>query len=67
METVWEYCVIKHPTKEQAKAGKSATFVSVPTPCLAETEDDVRMRAIREIPQEVMDLPGKVQVVVRPF
>ena len=67
-ESLWQYCVLKHPTPEQRKnGGRTEIVLPVSDWVLAENEREVVMIATRRIPEEHMEDAGRLEVGVRPF
>jgi mannitol/fructose-specific phosphotransferase system IIA component len=65
---LYQFAVIKHPTKKQAEENseKSVLIVDVKT-VLATDEKAAALIAARAIPEEHMSVLDQLEVVVRPF
>lgn len=65
---LFEYCVIYKPKAE--KNGKAADKAKVIVPLkmvLAESQQEVTLKAAREIPENYADKMSQCEVAVRPF
>jgi hypothetical protein len=67
-ERLFRYAVLKNPTKEEREKGARTVVVVPPSDwCLARTEQEVVMKATREIPEEEMKDADRLEVAVSPF
>lgn len=70
-DTLFEYAIVFHgkPTKEEAdrNARIRSKLLAGPKAILARDEEEVRVLAAREIPEEYMDRLDQVEVLVVPF
>lgn len=68
---LFEYAILHHPkkTKAQVETGEDAKSVIVSEPkfMLAGTDNEVSVRAAREIPDKYLDKLEDVEILVRPF
>lgn len=65
---LFQYAIILHPTEEQAKEGKRAIIVKQPGECVvAKDEQELVLRAAREIPEKHLNVLDRIEVAVRPF
>lgn len=66
-QNVFEYVVVKHPTVEEAEAGKGSEIVVPLTQVCANDDRAATLRANRAIPEDHMNNEARLEVVVRPF
>ena len=62
-----QYCVYKQPTPDEVKAGKRTEVLLQPSDWILGTEEEVRMRAIRAIPDTEIANASRLAVVIRTF
>lgn len=68
LDRLFQYAVLRHPTGEQAKQGGKTEVVISPTDFfLAANEEEAHMRAVKAIPDDMMNEAGRLEVAVRPF
>ena len=66
--SLFQYGIILHPTEEDAKNGKRAIIIKQPGDCVvAKNEQELVLRAAREIPENYLSVLDRVEVAVRPF
>ncbi len=66
-ERLYEYAVIKHPTKEERDKGATSVLLVAPSYVLAVNENAVLIQASLKIPREEMNHADRLEVAVRPF
>ena len=67
-ERLFRYAVLKNPTKEEREKGaRTEIVIGLSEWFLAKTEQEVVMRATREIPEEEMKNADRLEVAVQPF
>lgn len=66
-QQLFEYCIIWHPTPEQAKEGRKTEIIRDVTRILAKSIEAASMAASMNIPVERKDDLDQIQVVLRPF
>ena len=71
MSKLFEYAIIHHPKTVKDAAGNETqgadVLVKPPTFLLAKGDEEVAMRAAREIPEQYLDKLEEVEICVRPF
>jgi hypothetical protein len=68
VKTLFWYAVIKDPTKDEADAGDQPILVIPPRATLANDEQEVRLLAAREIPENVIGKEAdRIRIAVSPF
>ncbi len=67
-EYLYQYAVLLHPTQSDQKKGVRAEVIVPPSDfMLARNDQEVVMKATREIPSEIMEHADRLEVAVRPF
>jgi hypothetical protein len=67
-ETLYQYAVILHPTKDGREKGERSAILVKPSEwILARSEQEVLMIATREIPESQMANADRIQIAIRPF
>jgi hypothetical protein len=67
-ERLYQYAVIKHPTKEKRDEGARSEIIIKPSEfMLARTEDEVMIAATRRIPEDQLEDADRLEVAIRPF
>lgn len=70
-QQLFEFAILHHPTptKEQYERGvqPDSTVVVPPKVVLAQSQEEVFIKAAKEIPEEHMNHLKEVQIAVRPF
>lgn len=66
-QEVFEYLIVKHPTKKEADDGRDAEIITPTTLVCAENQAAARLIANRAIPEEEMKHKSRLEVVIRPF
>ena len=64
---LFQYAVIKHPTEEDAKAGKPSVILVPPSDWILCSEEEAQIRASRAIPDDELVNAPRIEVAVRPF
>ncbi len=64
---VFQYIVIWHPAEEQKKNGQKDVIVVDVHTVLAKDQTSAMLIAAKNIPEDYMDSPEQLEVVVRPF
>lgn len=66
-ERMFQYAILWHPSKEQAKEGQKSKMLIAPTMILGSDDKTVGMRAIKAIPAEYDAQLEQIEVVVQAF
>lgn len=64
---VFQFVILKHPTKEERDSGKSSELVTEIETVLAKDEQGAAMLAGRAIPEAELPFIDRLEVAVRPF
>ena len=64
---LYQYCVYKHPTTAETLEGKKVEVLIPPGDWELGTVDEIRMRAMRKIPEAEIVNASRLEVVIRPF
>lgn len=64
---VFEFVIIKHPTKDEEEKGQSSKLIVGVQTVLAKDEQGAAMLAGRAIPEEELPFIDRLEVAVRPF
>lgn len=67
MEHLYQFCVYKHPTESERKAGKRTKLLVPPSEWFIGTEQEATMRAMKAIPEEELQFADRLECAVRPF
>lgn len=66
-DKLYEFLVIKHPTKKERDDGERAKIIVPRREIIARTDEEAMMQAHRKISDEHMKDAERLDVVVRPF
>jgi len=66
-QQLFEYCIIWHPTPDQAKEGRKTEIIRDVTRILSKNLESASMAASMNIPADKKDELDQIQVVLRPF
>jgi hypothetical protein len=66
-QQLYQYVVYLHPTETECKEGVHTRVVVEPSQWTLGTEEEIRMQAVRAIPQEFIAKARQLEVAVRPF
>ena len=64
---LYQFVVFFVPTEKEAKDGVKAEVLVDMTNVLAQTEQEVLIKASRAIPENYLDKLSQVNIIVRPF
>lgn len=66
-DRLFQYAVLKHPTKEESDKGVKSVLLVPPTHVLARSEHAALMLATVAIPRAELEYADRLEVAVRPF
>ncbi len=66
-QSLFQYAVLRHPTKEESKKGRKSEVVVEVATVLAPNEQAAAIVAARDIPEEHLSDIDQLEVVIRPF
>ena len=66
-ERMFQYAILWHPSKEQAKEGQKSKMLVEPRMILGTDDKTIGMKAIKAIPSEYDNQLEQIEVVVQAF
>ena len=67
-ETLYQFAVLKHPTKKGREGGQRTVVIVPPSAFFpARNDQEVMMLAMKQIPKKEMEFADRLEVAIRPF